>query len=129
MEPIGVARRFFGLAPFRKHQRRNAFQFGILFRLANVAGKFKPVAIGVKEIDRPEYAVKCWAYNINALRLDMRLSRQQRVEIRHLKRNMLHPRGCIGVFTHIGLVGQFEECDDIAATAIKENMRSRLADE
>ena len=32
MKPIGMARDFFGLAPFLKHQRRDAFQLGMLLR-------------------------------------------------------------------------------------------------
>ncbi|MBJ7387965.1 MAG: hypothetical protein JHC92_00795 [Sphingomonadaceae bacterium] len=44
MKPIGMARGFFGLAPFLKHQRRDAFQLGMLLRCADVAGKLQPVA-------------------------------------------------------------------------------------
>jgi len=53
MKPVGMTRGFFSLAPFLKHQRRDAFQLGMLFRRADVAGKLQSVAIGVKEIDRP----------------------------------------------------------------------------
>ena len=117
-----MKRRFFGLAPFPKHHRCCAFHFGILVSRADVARKLKPVAIGVKEINGPEYAVTCRANHINAPPLDMCLGGQQRVEVCNLKRDMLHPGWRVGVFTHFGLVGQFKESDDIAPAAIQEDV-------
>ena len=100
--------------------------FGILISRADVARKFKPVAIGVKEINGLEYAVTCRANYINAPPLDMKFGGQQRVKVRNLKRNMLHPIWRIGVFAHVGLVRQFEEGDDIAPAAIQKDMHIRV---
>ena len=51
VQPVGMARCLFRPAPFIEHQRRNAPQFLILFRLADVARQFEPVPVGIKEID------------------------------------------------------------------------------
>ena len=91
VQPIGMSRGFLGLIPFGEHQRRNAFQLGMLIRGPDIACEFQPVAIGVEEIDRAENAVKRRPDYRNALRLDMRLGCKQCFQIGNLERDMLHP--------------------------------------
>ena len=62
------------------------------------------------------------AEHVDAMRFEMRLGRDQRVEVGDFKRDMLDPFWSIGVARHFGLVGQFEEGDDIAPAAIEKDM-------
>src|SRR3546814_12364722 len=57
MQPVGVARRLLGPAPFVEHQRRDAAPFGILRVGADCAGQFVAVAVGDEEIGRLEDAM------------------------------------------------------------------------
>src|SRR3546814_6825652 len=71
VQPIGVARGLLGLAPLFQHQRRDAFELGILLVGADVAREFDAVAVGVEEIDRLEDAVMRRAEHVDAVRDQM----------------------------------------------------------
>ncbi|MFM2257932.1 MAG: hypothetical protein RIQ28_1779 [Pseudomonadota bacterium] len=109
-----MARRCLGAAPVVQHGRGNPLQFGILLFCANIAGQFKPVAIGIEEVDRPENTVPSRAQHLNPLRLDMRLGGFQCFEIADLEGQMLHPFGRLFITAHFRLVGQFEKSEHIA---------------
>ena len=126
MQPIGMSRGFLGLIPFGEHQRRNAFQLGMLIRGADIACQFQPVAIGIEEIDRTKNAVKRRPDYGNALCLDMRFGGKQRFQIGNLERDMLHPFRGVEVPRHVRLIGKLEKGDDIAAASIQKHMHIRI---
>jgi hypothetical protein len=51
VQPVGMARSLFGLAPFVEHHRRDALELSILLVGTDVGGKFHPVAVRVEEVD------------------------------------------------------------------------------
>ncbi len=115
-------RGFLGPVPFVEHQRRDPLELGILVRRADVACQLEPVAVGVEEIDRAENAVEGRSEHVDPLGLDMRLGGVERVEVGDFEGDMLDPFGGVGIAAHLGLVGQLEESDDIAAAAIEEDV-------
>ena len=67
VQPVGMARRLLGLAPFVEHQRRDTGQFLVLVFGADIGRKLNAVAVRIEEIDRLEDAVMRRPEDIDAL--------------------------------------------------------------
>lgn len=104
------AQRLFRPAPFFEHQRRNAPQFLILFRLADVAHFSVRACARWDQRNRLTGICRGRSGPITSiLRLDMRLGGQQGFKIRNFECKMLDPGRRVRVAAHVRLVGQFEK--------------------
>ena len=96
-----MAWRFLRSAPFLQHVGRDALQLIDLLLRPRVGDEFEAMPVGIKEINRLEYAVIRRADHVETLCFNLLLRLEQRVVILDLERDVLHPFGRVLVAAHL----------------------------